>query len=414
MLKIKFLGALNEIGNSALMIENGNESILIDYGLKVKEYPPKFPLKADNFQNILISHAHLDHIGSLPIFSSKKVKIYSVKPTKEIAKVVLEDNIKVLTEEGIFVPFNKYDVEKIISKFRNVEYEKKYERGSFEFYFLNAGHILGSSMIKIESEKSILYTGDFKLFPTTLHNGCKKTKAEILIMETTYWNKLHPERESLEKEFIESVEETLDSGGIVLLPSLAVGRTQEVIGILGKYDINAEIYVEGMAARITEIYKNYLEKIENSKYFEKGLKKVRIVRSRKERKRILKEKQKIVICGSGMLDGGPAVYYSEKIYKDKNSSIFLTCYQLPNTPGRILVERKKLITKNSVKNVECNVKFFDFSAHADKNELLKFIESVDPQIIFLVHGENIFGFLEELKDYNVFVPTYEENTFIVQ
>jgi putative mRNA 3-end processing factor len=413
MLKIKFLGALNEIGNSGILIESEKERILLDYGLKVKENPPKFPLKVSNVHTILVSHAHLDHIGSLPILSSKKLKIYSVKPTKEMAKIVLEDNIKVLNEEGIFIPFNKNDVEKIISKFRNVEYNKKLRRGKFEFSFLNAGHILGSAMIKIENEKLLLYTGDFKLFNTTLHNGCEKVKAEILIMETTYWNKIHPNREELEKEFVENVEETLNNGGIVLLPSLAVGRTQEIIGIFGKYDIDAEIYVEGMAAKVTEIYKKYCERIENKKYFIKGIEKVKFVRSKKERKKILKEKQKIVVCGSGMLDGGPAIYYARKICNDKNSSIFLTCYQLPDTPGRILIERKKLVTKNEIKNVECNVNYFDFSTHSDRNELIKFIEIVNPEIIFLVHGENISGFLEDLKDYNVFIPTYEKNSFII-
>jgi putative mRNA 3-end processing factor len=413
MIKIRFLGALNEIGNSAILIEKNKEKILIDYGLKVKENPPKFPLRVDNVDYILVSHAHLDHIGSLPLFSSKKIKIYSVKPTKEIAKIVLEDNIKVVNEEGIIVPFNKFDVEKIISRFRNVEYNKIFKKGKFEFRFLNAGHILGSSMIKIENEKSILYTGDFKLFNTTLHNGCEKTKADILIMETTYWNRLHPERENLEREFIKDVEETLDAGGLVLLPSLSVGRTQEIIGIFGKYDIDAEIYVEGMAAKVTEIYKKYLNRIENKKFFEKGIEKIRIIRNKKERKKIIKEKQKIIICGSGMLDGGPAVYYSKKIFNDKNSSIFLTCFQLPNTPGRILIEKRKLIVDSIRKDVECNVKLFDFSAHSDRNELLEFIKKVDPEVIFLVHGENIFGFLEDLKDYNVFVPTYDQNTFII-
>ncbi|MEM0480671.1 MAG: MBL fold metallo-hydrolase [Candidatus Aenigmatarchaeota archaeon] len=413
MIKITFLGALNEIGNSGILVEIDKEKFLLDYGLKVKEVPPKFPLKVNNIQNVIVSHSHLDHIGALPILSNNKLKIYAVKGSKEIAEIALLDNLKVLNQENIFVPFDYNDTKKIISRFRNVSY-KVYEKKNVEIEFLNASHILGSAMIKISSEKSILYSGDFKLLGTTLHNGCEIPKdVDILITESTYWNTVHPEREELEKRFVEKIEEILDKGGIVLLPALAIGRTQEIIGIFGKYKINAEIYVEGMAAKITEIYKKNIERIENSKYLEKGLKNVKVIRSRKERKKILEKKQNIVIAGSGMLEGGPAVYYAKKVYNDKNSAIFLTCFQVPNTAGRTLLETKRLIVDGINKKVDAEVEFFDFSAHSDRNELLKFVEKINPEIIFLVHGENLEGFLKDLENYNAFVPNYKKNVFII-
>lgn len=420
MIRIKFLGALNEIGNSGVMVETEKERIVLDYGLKVFENPPQPPLRVDNVDYILLSHSHLDHSGYLTYFSKSASKIFSLRASKEIANVILRDNIKVLKRKGIPISFTENDVNKTISKFRNVTYEKTFEKKSFDFKFIDAGHILGAAMIELSIDnKRILYTGDFKTKPTTLTFGCSEPEKnpDILIIETTYWKRNLPERNMLEKEFINEIRETLDKDGIVLLPSLAVGRAQEVLAILGKYNLHkdVEIYIDGMVIEICKIYQKFENYLNNRKDFLKVLETAKKVRRKAKRKEIIMKKEpKIIICGSGMLEGGPANYYIRKIYNRENCAIFLTCYQVEKTVGRLLIETGRLITKDGLnKKVKCKYKLFEFSSHADRSEILDFINKTNPKVIFLVHGEKIEDFEKELNEmgFNAIMPTYESNLF---
>ncbi|MEM5820385.1 MAG: MBL fold metallo-hydrolase [Candidatus Aenigmatarchaeota archaeon] len=422
MIKIKFLGALNEIGNSGILIESNSEKILLDYGLKVFENPPKTPLKVENVNYILLSHSHLDHSGYITYFSKNKTKIYALRASKEITSILLRDNLKVLRKKKINFPFDENDISKIISKFRNVSYEKVFEKKSFSFKFIDAGHILGASMIELEiNNKRILYTGDFKLRKTNLTFGCNfpEKNPDILIIEGTYWYKNLPERDKLEKEFINDIREVLDKDGTILLPSLAVGRSQEILTILGKYNIHKEvdIYLDGMVIEISKIYQKFENYLNEKKYFLEALKNSKKVKRKAQRKEIIMKKDpKIIICGSGMLEGGPAEYYVKKIYNNENDAIFLTCYQLEKTTGRILLETGKLITKDGFnKKVKSKYKLYEFSAHADRSELFEFIEKVNPNIVFIVHGENLEKFEKELNERGIqaIVPTYENNLFIL-
>lgn len=422
MIKLKFLGAVNEIGNSGILIEDEKVNIILDYGLKVFENPPKPPQKVNNAKYIFLSHSHLDHSGYLTYFSRNKVKIYSTETTKIITNIILKDNIKVLKKRGIFFPFDENDVNNIISKFRNVKYEKILERDDFYFRLLDAGHILGASMIEIDlNGKKILYTGDFKLKKTNLTFGCNilPKSPDILIIESTYWYKNLPEREHLEKEFIDEIKEIIDRDGTVLLPTLAVGRSQEILAILGKYKIykETEIYVDGMVTEISNIYRNFERYLNERKNFIKAYENAKKIKTVSQRKKVAsKNESKIIMCGSGMLEGGPAVYYAKKIYNKENAAIFFSCYQIENTVGRTLLETGKLITKDGLnKKVNCRYKLYEFSSHADRSEIIEFIERINPDIVFLVHGENLNNFEKELKNLGIeaISPTYENNTFLI-
>jgi len=421
MIKIKFLGALNEIGNSGILVESENERIVLDYGLKVFENPPKSPLKVNSMDYVILSHSHLDHSGSLPLLSQFKPKVYALRPTKEIVRVLLKDNLKVLRNRGIPTNYDENDIEKIISRFRNLTYEKKVEKRDFSFKLLDAGHILGASIIDLEvNGKRIVYTGDFKLKETNLTFGASipEKNPDILIMESTYWYRVLPDRDRLEKEFVQDVKEILDEDGIVLLPSLTVGRAQEILTILSKYNLHREypIYIDGMTIEISSIYlkfENYLK--ERKKYLE-AIKAVKRVRRKAQRKEIIKnDEPKIIVSGSGMLEGGPANYYVTQLVDNENSAVFLTCYQVSGTVGRTLLETGRLITNGMNKKAKFKYKLFEFSAHADRNELLEFIEKVEPKIVFLVHGENIENFEKELKERGIeaVMPTYENNLYIL-
>ncbi|MEM5827989.1 MAG: MBL fold metallo-hydrolase [Candidatus Aenigmatarchaeota archaeon] len=422
MIKIKFLGALNEIGNSGILIETEKEKIILDYGLKVFENPPKPPLKVNSVDYVILSHSHLDHSGSLPLLLNNRPKIYALRPTKEITKILLKDNLKVLKRKGIITYFNENDIEKIISRFRNLTYEKVLDKKTFSFKLIDAGHILGASMIEmIVGEKRIVYTGDYKLKETNLTFGASlpEKDPDILITESTYWYRVLPDRNKLEKEFVNDIKEVLDKDGTVLLPSLAVGRAQEILSILAKYNFHkqVEIYVDGMIIEVNKIYSQFENYLNDRKNFIKAIKEVKKVKRRAQRKEIIKRKgPKIIIAGSGMLEGGPADYYARYVVEDENSAIFLTCYQVEKTVGRTLLETGRLITKDGFnKKVKCKYKLFEFSAHADREEILEFIEKVNPKVVFLVHGENLENFEKELKERNInaIVPTYENNTYIL-
>jgi len=395
---LSFLGAMGSVGASGILIDEDSDRIVLDYGTKVREVPPKFPLPVEKPKAVLLSHAHLDHSGGLPLLvKNYSTPIYSLDVTKELTELLLEDSIKVSREEGVELPFNEFDVKQTIKNFVNVSYNKPFKIGNFKITYFDAGHIPGSAMIFVEGKTNVLYTGDFNSINTRLLEKCEEDlpKVKNLIIESTYSDRDHPDRIREEKELVKMVEETISENHPAIISVFAVGRAQEILLILYKHKISYPVFMDGMAKKATTIINKFKKYLREPEELNEALDFVTYVKGNM-RRRILKEAC-AVITTSGMLNGGPVIKYIEKLYKKERASLILTGWQVEGTPGRILLETGRFIYENLDLEVKMKVRRFDFSAHAGRKQLFEFIKKVNPEKIFCIHGDHTQEFAEELK-----------------
>ncbi len=397
-MKLTSLGAGNEVGRSAFVVEDKSR-ILLDYGVKIftRGNPPQYPLNPGKIDAAIISHAHLDHIGYLPaLYKERKVPWYSTPITYDIGEVMWYDSIKIAKINNEKVPFNGYDIKKAYKNWNPLVYGMEDEIKEFVVKFYDASHIAGSAMIELyNKEKRILYTGDLKMSPTEMHSGAKEVETDVLIIEGTYYYKDHPPRKEVEKQLMEEIKETIEEGGSVLLPSFALGRTQELLKVVRKYDKDVPVYIDGMGKRITKIYLKFPGYYSDFKGFEKAVQSVKFVETPKQREKALREPS-VIISTAGMLEGGPALYYITRL--NPKSKIILTGYCVEGTNGRNLLEKQEIEVDGYKLAVDIPVKFIDFSAHCGREEVIRFAEKSNAEKIIIVHSDNGKGFGEELKE----------------
>jgi putative mRNA 3-end processing factor len=420
MVKFKALGGAREVGRSGFLIDDG-EKFILDYGIKLNvdasEYPldPQGPVDA-----AIISHAHLDHSGYLPhLFSDSDVRSFMTPPTLDLAKMLWADTIKIAKNEGVDPPFSKKDALLAEKYTFPLEYNREFpvsDGASVEFF--NAGHILGSSIVKLNLKNSTLvYTGDLRLDDTRLHEGADLSfgGCDFLVVESTYGDREHPDRKKEEKRFVETVQETVDRGGHAVIPAFAVGRSQEIVDVLFEYELEADIYLDGMCQKAARIYLDYPLYLKNHRFLKKALNSVEWVGNSRVRKKALK-KPGVIVTTAGMLQGGPVYHYLEHLHGDSNSSLLLTGFQVEGTPGRSLLDTGKIVVGEVETDLKMSLDVFDFSAHASRSELLRLFDKLSPQKIVLVHGDEkvILGFKSELegKGFSVFAPKQGDEFFL--
>ena len=280
-MEIIFRGGALEVGRSCIEIKTDKSKILLDCGVKLgKEI--EYPILNDSIRDVdkvFISHAHLDHSGALPLLFHKKVDIpvITTELSKKLIKILLKDMVKIAEMENRNIAYSNHDVKEVMRHTIPLNYhEKKYYK-DFSYELFSAGHIPGSASILLEySNKTVLYTGDIKLRDTRLTKGADlsyiKDDIDVLIIESTYGNSIHPDRKAVEKAFIEKIKEVLFRGGIALIPVFAVDRAQEILLILNDYKIDAPIYLDGMAVEVTKLMLNYKEMLNESSQLENALK----------------------------------------------------------------------------------------------------------------------------------------------
>lgn len=422
MIKLSFLGAMQTVGCSAVLVETKEEKILLDYGTKVQEIPPKFPLPIDGRPDaILLSHCHLDHSGSIPIFFAKGdfCPIYSANVTKYLTQLLLLDSIKVSREEGIELPFRKRDVKKTINSFLPISYKIPFKIKNTEITFFDAGHIPGSCMSFLDFRgKTLLYTGDFNTRNTRLLKKADTDlpKVDILITESTYSDRDHAQRKSQEKELIKIIEDTLAVDGICLIAGFAVGRIDEILLVLDHYGIDYPVYVDGMAKKAITIINQHKNLLKEPNSLDKALEKVEYVNKEKMRKRIIKNPC-VILSTSGMLNGGPIVWYIKKLFDNERCSLVLTSFQVEGTPGKILLETGRYINQKLGLDLRLRmfVKRLDFSSHLGRSELFEFVKKINPEKIFCIHGDHTQEFALELKEkgFDAIAPLATNRIFIV-
>jgi putative mRNA 3-end processing factor len=391
-------GGAKEVGRSVILVK-GKKTFLFDYGLKPLSKGVEFPLPlTEKLDAVFVSHGHLDHVGCLPLLR-KNISIYGNEITSHFIRLLLTDTLKIARQEGYFIGFNEEDIQAVLRRFHSIDYNEEIKFGDTIVKTLDAGHIPGSYMFLLEDEKRLLYTGDFKLSDTRLVKGAKiDVEADILIMESTYSEKNHPDRRKEEARLVEFINETLDNSGVVLMPSFAISRSQEILLILNEYGIKTPIFVDGMATFATDIINAYPELQKDYNSLKKAMQRldIRYV-DPLQRKKIVKQPC-IIIAGSGMLEGGAVLEYMKRLYDKENCSIALTGFQVPGTAGHSLLTTGKMSLDGREINVKASVKQFDLSSHASRDELFELVDKVNPEKVLCIHGDNTEKFADELKE----------------
>ena len=404
------LGSFREVGRSAILIE-GKETFLLDYGLNVQTMatPEKPQTKMDG---IFLSHAHLDHSGVLPEIYKRGYsgRVYGTPATLELSGLMLRDAIKVQTKKGLTPFFMDHDLEKMEELASPTPFWKKVQFKHAEATLYNSGHVPGSSTTLLEMDgKRILYTGDIKFIDTELMSRAYTDFKDIdlLICESTYPYKSHPDRGLLKKELIEHAEEVCSRNGILLLPCFAVGRTQELLQILSETDL--PLYLDGMGKKATSIILNHPESVRDPKKLREAFGRARKIEKHHERFQLL-GKPGIVITTAGMLNGGPISTYIKKLHKKENCSLYISGFQVEGTVGRKLQDTGRYQNEGIDVEPKMQVQFKDWSAHADRNDLLAFVKKVNPGKIIFNHGPTCQEFAEEVKGmgFQAFAPANGE------
>jgi len=389
MVKIRFMGGTHEVGRNAVLLESGEARLLLDYGVKVGE-KPEFPghVRSKDIDGIVLTHAHLDHSGGVPLFYLSESKpLFATPVTTEITKVLMKDMIKL---SGYFLPFEYIEFDAMLRQRKDLGYGERVRVGDVEFAFTNAGHIQGSSMVELETGgKRILYTGDINTLDTRVVHGAKipQKPFDAVIIESTYATTEHEDRTEIEALFVASIKEVVGKGGKVLVPAFAVGRSQEMLSVLHAHKLRANTVIDGMARAVNQITLDYPDYVRNPKTLMKVISDTKEVQGWRDRREALRRAD-VMVAPSGMLQGGSALYYMEKLALDERNAIFLVSYQIPGTNGAKLLETKSFEINEAEQEVKAQVRRFDFSSHCGKSQLEDFLRGLNGKPdVYVLHGE---------------------------
>ncbi|RLE82446.1 MAG: beta-CASP ribonuclease aCPSF1 [Thermoprotei archaeon] len=422
--RIVALGGFGEVGRSAILVQTPESNVLLDMGIKpsnvLDEYPyldlSEFDL--ESLDAVILTHAHLDHIGFVPYLYKYGYRgpIYTTEPTLYLMKLLLEDYIEVNRKEGKLPLYSKKEIAEAMIRTIPLKYEEVTDIApGIRLTLHNSGHVLGSAIIHLHIGNglcNIVYTSDFKFGRTRLFDPAiyKFPRVEVLIMESTYGGRedIMPPREETERMFIEIVKKTIERGGRVLVPVLAVGRAQEIMLVLAdaiKRNIIPEtpVFIEGMISEATAIhtaYPEYLARaVRDQVFYEENPfmgEFFEVVKDPSKRQEIAETDSAIILATSGMLTGGPVMEYLRLLAPDSRNSLIFVSYQVEGTLGRRIMQGLREIPFHSpegrIEVLKLNMEVFNvegFSGHSDRRQLLRYIEKITPkpETIILNHGE---------------------------
>jgi len=465
-IKLKFLGAAQNVTGSRYYLETNDTRLLVDCGLyqerkfRSRNWEP-FLVPPHTIDAVLLTHAHLDHCGLLPklVREGFQGKIYCTAATSDIAEIMLLDSAKLQEEDAEFKrrrhkregrrgPFPEnplYTVEDSkasLPLFSPVPYKQPVQLGDgVKATFYEAGHVFGSSMIKVSvsqggEERTIIFSGDVGRWnKPILRDPTVFTEADYVLIESTYGDRLHEGSEDISNGLAQIINSTRDAGGNIIIPSFAFERAQEVL-----YYLN-ELLTEGripqlkvfldspMAVSITQVFKRHpqffdeemseLVNQNKSLFALPGLKMVGTVDESKAIKDI--KGTTMIIAGSGMCTGGRIKHHLvENISRPENTILFVG-YQAQGTLGREIVggaKEVRILGQRYPVRAKI-VQIHGFSAHADRDELFKWISGLKsaPKHVFITHGESEAAkafsiFLREKTGWKISVPEYREEVVL--
>jgi KH/beta-lactamase-domain protein len=421
------LGGFHEVGRSAILIQTEESRVLLDCGVSAGANEPitAYPrvdtddFDIDKLDAVIISHAHLDHCGFVPFLYKYGYDgpIYCSEPTSVLMTLLQLDYLDVASKEGGYPPYDQKDVRQAVMHTIPVKYGVVTDVApDIKLTLHNAGHIIGSSIVHLhigEGLHNIVYSGDFKFGRTMLLEPatCSFPRAETLIMESTYGgpDDVMSDRETVEGKLAKIVNETAEKGGKILIPTLAVGRAQEIMLVLNSYMKNKQIkelpiFLEGMISEATAIHTAYPEYLARdlreqilykdinpfqSDYFSN-------VDHPSDREKITAGEPCIILATSGMMEGGPAIDYFRYLASDEKNALVFVSYQVEGTLGNRLKNGGREVSlmgrngKVEAYKVNLRVESVEgFSGHSDRNQLFGFLKRISPRPtrVVLGHGE---------------------------
>jgi metallo-beta-lactamase family protein len=447
--KIHFLGAAGTVTGSKYLVQVLNKSIMIDCGLfqGLKELRllnwSHLPYDSSKIDIVLLTHGHLDHTGYLPrlVQDGFSGRIYGTQPTLEIAKIILEDSARIQEEDAERANkegFSKHhpakplydmkDVEKTLPLFRPQPRDKWIDLAEgISCRFTYNGHIIGATYIELKiGSKVILFSGDIGrekdplLFPPAL-----PSRADVLLIESTYGDRLHPE--TAELELAEVINNAYKDNGTIIIPSFAVERTQTLMYLIWKMRKSGiisdiPIYMDSpMGTNVLDVfrYNTSWHKLSASDCMQM-CEEIKLIKTIQQTYALSSsEHPKIIIAGSGMASGGRVLTYFLQYLGKPNATILLAGFQAEGTRGRALLEGAKEI-KIYGKYFPVKAKIADvkgLSSHADQAGLIQWISKLDkkPEAIFIVHGENdaasaLQKKIKEIYGWDAMIPMLDQIT----
>ena len=411
------LGAFREVGRSCLLVRTPESRVLMDCGVKPgnNEYPYLSLPEADitKLDAVILSHTHMDHAGMIPFLYEMgcDAPLYCTMPTRDLMVLMCLDFIEIANREGRPAPYTTKGIKEAVKRCITLDWDQVTDiTPDMRLTLLNDGHILGGSLIHLnigDGLTNLLYTADLKFDRTALFDPASTmfTRAETIITESTYGlpTDIQPRRWEAEAALVDVVARTIKRGGFCLIPSFAVERSQDVQVILARSKLEIPVWLDGMVWDVSAINTAYPEFLghELQRDTLKGwnpftLPMFKRIGSQEERKKILEAKEPaVIISTSGMLTGGPAVWWLRQLAEDKNNSLVFIGYQAEGTMGRKIAKGWKEVpmeengrTKGLPINLE--VATVDgLSGHSDYKQLLNFISRAHsrPQRILVNHGE---------------------------
>jgi len=424
-MRLTFLGGADEVGASSTLIEMGGKRILVDAGIRISprtsrgiqndQLPDLHPIgQAGGPDVILVTHAHTDHTGALPLVVEQypHVPVFATRPTQALTRILQKDAQRIMQsrheEEGELPIFDEIAVQRLMDAFQTVEFLQpvRLSEGAQVTYH-PAGHIAGAAMLVFESEEgTLVMSGDVSMNDQRAVVGARvpRVRADALVLESTYGGKLHANRVAEERRLIDTLKTVVERGGIALIPAFALGRAQEIIQIILAYrdQIDAPVYADGMVRAVCQGYTGFADLLpvatvraarDKHLFFRE---KISAVTSAAMRHEIANSGQPaVIVASSGMLTGGASAAYAPMLAGDERNAILLTGYQDEEAPGRFLqrLAQDREQGHASIKidgkpvTVRCDVGTYSLSAHADEAELVSMAEALDAQEIMLVHGD---------------------------
>jgi metallo-beta-lactamase family protein len=459
---IEFLGAAQNVTGSRYLLECNDSRILVDCGLyqerdfRERNWDP-FPVEPGTIDSLLLTHAHVDHCGYVPklVRDGFQGNIFCTPATSEIARIVLLDAAHLQVEDAEFkrkrheregrkgqypeIPlYTEEDATASLPFFSPRDYRESVDIGNgVEAEFHEAGHILGSSMIRLKvrtdsEERTILFSGDIGRWnKPILKDPTVFDLADYVIVESTYGGRLHDDTAGIDDLLEDAIISTIRRGGNVVIPSFAIGRVQEVLYRLNSLLIEkripqVDVYIDSpMAIRVTEVFKHHRELFDeemtdlvndgHSPFNFPGLKMASSIEDSKAINYV--RKGAIIIAGSGMCTGGRIKHHLVSNIPRPESTVLFVGYQAVGTLGREIVEGAKQVRIHGQHYpVRAKIaQIHGFSAHADRGELLKWLSSLEspPKHVFVTHGEpdasaKFADLLKEKMGWHVSVPHYKQ------
>ena len=426
-MQLTFSGGASEVGASFIVLKIDDKNIALDCGIRMNanNSMPDFSFlkQYGSIDAIILSHAHMDHSGALPVLSREypNAKIYMTHVTKDLIHVLLYDSLKIMEHREAEIPiFAETHVKAMLDNiicYSPVHTIKPFSYGNngnnIEITFYSAGHIAGAAGVYIcGAEGSFFYSGDFSLTPQLTVEGASfpKLRPDIAVLESTYGDRLHASRDIEEDRLTETILSVISRKGKLLIPAFSLGRAQEIILIINRalnkkqLPENLKVYTDGMVNDICCVFTqnpNYL-RTQYGKRILKGIdiffndNVIPVNKNKKLREEIAgSDDGLVIVSSSGMLTGGPSQWYAEKLAGNENNYIALTGYQDEESPGRKLLEMagmdkndKDRVLKfgDKIIFVKCEIGLYSLSAHADKMEIINLAHTLSAKQVFLNHG----------------------------